>query len=303
MAETQHLVDYLVSAATGADKEGTLVLYTDSGNLISKHLVSGTWTDEETLAEEARKDSPACYLLGPTTTLILYISSTSELRGLQYNKEEEEWTEFESIPAEQLHSEGNLAACLYPDNDKEGLFAFFQVPSGELVCLDQTWSRFTLPAQPLIGTPLFADFINNAVHVFYVSKEDHCVHFLRKGNDGWVDAVATKCTINKTMKRIMIGLDEKEGLEVYALTPERELLRINSTEGGTVTIFGTVGAGGKYVASRATENAWVPYWPRPGGQQWPGQQYPGQQWPGQRWPGQQWPGQRWPGQQWPGQQW
>lgn len=263
MAETQHLVDYLVSAATAIDDEGAVVLYTDGGNLLSKHLVSGIYTDEEIIADEARKDSPASYLRGPSTALIFYISPASELRVLRYNKDDGEWVDLETAPSEQLHREGNLAACLYPDGDKEGMCVFFQAPSGELVCLDGAWARTILPAQPLIGTPLFASLMNDTVHVFYVSKEDRCVHLMRKEGEGWVDVVAAKCAVDKTLKSIMIGVNEEGELEVYALTLERELLRISSGDGGAVSAFGKVEAGGKYVANAATECAWTPCWVQP----------------------------------------
>ena len=164
MAQFQDLTRVLLSAggAMTLTGQGTNFLYTNDGNLTLKRYTGEKWADQETLAEGVRQGSPASYLLSPSTNLILYIDDSSTLRGLKYDDDDEEWVEDDTVPQQQLHEEGKLAACFLP-NSKEKSYVFFQDPSKNLVCLDSTWALSILPASPLLGTPIYATIIDDKV--------------------------------------------------------------------------------------------------------------------------------------------
>ncbi|KAJ3550243.1 hypothetical protein NM688_g5099 [Phlebia brevispora] len=251
----KQLTRVFLSAGFAADPDngGIQFLYTDDGNLIRKRLVDETWADEETIADDVRKGSPAPYLRGETVNLIFYITSSSELYTLQFDPDEEVWVDHEDAPSEEVHSEGNVTACLHAEGDKEVFYIFFQDPSQNIVCLDNTWTRSVLPAKALAGTALSATVMEDVVHVFYVSESDRSLHYIRKTDDGWVDDVAAKRVPDEPLRCFTVGQNEEKAFEIYAMTTQKAIVRITGGGEGDVQKLGKVDEEGKYVASTDAE--------------------------------------------------
>lgn len=262
MAQFQELTRILTAAggARSTTDNETVFLYTSNGTLVSKVFADDKWGDQDILASGVRANSPACYLRGISASLIFYIDSASTLHGLRYDNDEEEWLDDDTIPAVQLHDEGRLAACFVSD-DETKTYTFYQNPSQELICLDSEWAPSVLPANPLVGTHLYALVIDERVHVFYVGSDDHFMHYLVEESNGvWVDEVLAKCKLDSTLTRFMVNRGETD-LEAYAITDRKVIVQVRGGDEGSVEELGTVDEEGTFVPGTSAECCrWILNW-------------------------------------------
>ncbi|KAF7790147.1 hypothetical protein EIP86_001099 [Pleurotus ostreatoroseus] len=253
MAHFQELARVLLSAGGALDPtdKGTHFLYTNNGILTSKQLIGDKWGDQEILAKDVRKDSPAAFLLSDETHFIAYITSSSTLAAIQYDEEDEEWYEVEGLPSHRLHPEGKLAACFLAESEK--FYVFFQDPSNRLLCLDSEWSSSTLPAVPRANSPLCSTILDDSVHIFYIADGDHCIHYLLEEDGTWVDNVLATCVLDETLIRFTVGKSDEGILEAYVLTAGKVVLQIVGTADGERRELGKIDESGTFIPGTDAE--------------------------------------------------
>ncbi|KAL6305494.1 hypothetical protein BKA93DRAFT_824901 [Sparassis latifolia] len=264
MAQLQDLSRSLLAAggAMHPEGKGTYLLYTDDDSLISK-LWTGTEFDESDLiATSIRTGSPASYLLTDDIRLVVCITSDNTVRVLRYDKDEEEWTDDDTIPRYEVHSAGQLAACLGVDGR---LNTFFQDTSGRLIFLDESWNPTVLPVDVQIGSPIALAIVEKKgdahLYVFYVSK-DNRVHFVAQDDTGsWSDSRMVNCQVEEKVVRFRVALNEQtDAFEAYALTDGRTVLQITGKGDGQKNELGKIDQDGVFVPGTSAECAvyvWV----------------------------------------------
>ena len=237
----------------------TELLYTDTGTLTYANFDGDKKCDEAVIEADVRAGSPACYLYveEPDHTadrFILYADNMSLLRSSKYDEEEMEWYTDTFVPQQQLHPEGNLAACHVSGTAGNKVYIFYQDPSTGLMGLVKNggWSPFVTLAEPVVGSPISVSIVDDRLHVFYISRVDDSIHYLLEADGSWVDHVLSKTVTQEPIVRLMVGKDDEIGkLEAYALTTSKGILR--AAEGGELREIGRVNKAGKFVASTSQE--------------------------------------------------
>ncbi|THH06242.1 hypothetical protein EW146_g9675 [Bondarzewia mesenterica] len=260
MAEFQDLTRRLLAAGGAMDPEGKsmYLLYADHSSLVSKHWTGTSFGDQDVVATSVRTNSTASYLLAQNTRRIICISSSSALRALTYNDDDEEWVD-DTIPRHDVHPEGKLATSFDADNR---VYVFFQDPAGRLIQVDDAWNPTVLLAEPVAGSPIATAFVEDKIHVFYISAKDNCIHYvIQGGGSGWSDELMSKCSFEEEkVKRFSVGQNEESGaLEAYVLTEKSALLQIVGKQdekveaGEEKTVLGKVDETGTFVAGTSAE--------------------------------------------------
>jgi len=233
---------------------GAYLLYTDRSALISKHWNGSTFGDQELIATNVRENSPAAYLITPTTRLIMCISSASTLLVFRYDDEEEEWIQDAAVPRLEVHSTGKFAASMSCDGH---FCVFFQDARGRLIHLDESWFSTILLVDILDGSPISTVVINEKTHVVYISAEDHCMHDLSGDVGGkWDDVVMVGCAFDIKIERFIVAENESSGaLEAYVLTEARDIIQVIAEGEGTKRDLGKVDESGNFVAGIGTSSS------------------------------------------------
>ncbi|THH20744.1 hypothetical protein EW146_g691 [Bondarzewia mesenterica] len=260
MAQFQDLTRRLLAAGGAMHPEGKsmYLLYADRSSLISKHWTGNAFGDQDIVATSVRTNSTASYVLAPNSRRIICISSSSALRALTYNDEDEEWVD-DTIPHHDVHPEGKIATSFGADNRA---YVFFQDPAGRLIQLDDAWNPTVLPVEPVAGSPITTAFVENKIHTFYISAKDNCIHYvIQEGGNSWSDKLMSKCSFEEEkVKRFSVGKNEESGaLEAYVLTEKSALLQVVGNQDGTAdageekTVLGKVDQTGTFVAGTSAE--------------------------------------------------
>ncbi|KIJ33312.1 hypothetical protein M422DRAFT_264697 [Sphaerobolus stellatus SS14] len=219
------LTRYLLAAGGAINPDGVdaYLLYVEDDCLRLKHWTGTQFGDEETIAEDIRPGSTASYVVNGTIRTIVCISSTNVIRAWKYHEEDEEWVEDESIPAHTVHPNSHITAGV---DAEQRLRVAFQGPTGRLVILDEKWAQTALPANPIIGTPLFTVLWKGSFEVCYVSNNTR-IHMVSNNSD----KVMIDHALTENLKRMVILPNQSDELEVFGLTEKDTILRV-AMEGG-----------------------------------------------------------------------
>ncbi|PCH33954.1 hypothetical protein WOLCODRAFT_148019 [Wolfiporia cocos MD-104 SS10] len=228
------------------DEDGQISVFFQDA---SGHLVA--FGDGELITDNVRSDSTAAYLISPSSRLVVCISSSSTLRLLRYDEDDEEWVDDDKFPQLSVHRDGNLSA----DIDEDGqISVFFQDASGHLVYVNTAGAPIVLPANPVAGSPISALRTGGEPAAFYVSAKDSHLHYITQSRSGtWTDQSLMDLTIEDRLRQIMVGGSEKSGPEIFALTEDRKLLQYVMGGEGQRRELGKVDQAGKYVPGTTAE--------------------------------------------------
>ncbi|KAF8517817.1 hypothetical protein JB92DRAFT_2904692 [Gautieria morchelliformis] len=253
MAQFQDLTRVLLSAggAPHPEGKGSYLLYTDQSSLTSKHWTGNTFGDQELVAKSVRANSPAAYLLAPTTRLIICISSSSTLRALRYDDDDEEWVDDKTILHIDVHPEGKLSASL---DRNEDVRVVYQDPMGNLVFLNN-WTPTVLPADPIAGSPLSTVVDGDKLHVFYISAKDNCIHYVTRAPEGsWSGNVMVNCPVEEKIKRFIVApIGDTINFDAYLLTADDMLLQVTPEGDGVKRELGKIDSKGIFVPGTSAQ--------------------------------------------------
>ena len=254
MSQLQDLARILTSAAVDLNPtEGMSLLHISGNTLVSKKWTSGTYGEEELIASDARADAPAAaFFTTPDKRIVVYVSSSSLIRAVQFDKDEEEWNEVEPLPHLEVLQNGQVAAGV----DRNGqMGVFYQDSLGDLVYLDDKWNPSVLPPVSIkAGSPLATLFVGDDLSVAFVSKNGG-IHTLTRDNKGvWLEKELTQQLMVDGIIRFMPV--PAEGNVVYVLTDKRTMYKI-SGKGVTAEEMGYVDDSGTYVAKTSAESVFA----------------------------------------------
>ncbi|KAF9465824.1 hypothetical protein BDZ94DRAFT_1253276 [Collybia nuda] len=244
--------------------QGVYTLHVDSADnssysLISKHWTGYSFESREFIHRPVRRDTTAAYFNTSIPRCIVCLSPSSAICVLEYSTDEEGWVNTR-IPRYNVHHNGSFVACMW---EKRELHVFFQDPLGKLVHLDiNNKNLFTLPAYPIVSSPMFATTFDAKMHVFYISNRDHKIHFTTvvPGKSS-KDNIMSKYKFTEGPRQFMVTsilVKGKASFSAYMLTENRELLRISGD--GKRSVLGTMNVSGEFVSGmqidRCCGEAW-----------------------------------------------
>lgn len=258
MTKLQSLTRSLLAAGFAKSQDGKeqYLLYVDSRqSFLQCHQWSGnSFGKQELIASSVRPNSTAAFLITPIGKLVICVSPSSSLDAYRYDPEEREWDESDEIPPNVVHPDGKLASSL----DTRGrLHTVYQDPSGKLVYLDNSWSNTSLNVSPMLGSPLSISAIGDTLHIFYVSARDNFIHDATATNGKWNDRIVVKHKFGKNLKNFMMVETESREKEVYVLTVDDKLLKIDAEN--QLMKLGTVQMG-KFVSERSVDHCAKDAW-------------------------------------------
>jgi hypothetical protein len=263
MSQLQDLARILMAAGGHVHPErskGVYLLYIDdTGKLVSKLWTGQDFGEMELIAESARLDSMAAYLIIPDSQSsdddepsrsVIYISSTSALSVARYDDDDDQWVVDDSIAQFQVHADGKVTAAA----DSSGnVHVFFENPSRQLIHVDSAWTPTVLSTDHVDGSPLVASLVEGTMQLFYVSASDKCVHsMLRQQNGSWTDSKLAQYAFETKPKNFLMLPDDEKALNAFALTEQNQVLWI--TADGKTTTLGVVDSMGKLIALTSEEN-------------------------------------------------
>jgi hypothetical protein len=228
MTQLDDLAFVLMAAGGAADSEksGSHLLYVDpeTSSLVSKFWPGG---DEELgqpeiIAESARLNSKASYIIGESIRLIVYISSSDELRVSEFDSDSDEWFDDEAIPHYKVHPVGHLSAVLFA-NDR--IRIIFQDSSARFNILDKvdgSWTPTIIPVEPTAGSPIGSWICDDQLHLFYVSAKDNCLHYVvEEAGGSWNDVALPTCVFDKLKPirlTVLPGVTTEKLFQVYVIS-------------------------------------------------------------------------------------
>ncbi|KAF9045503.1 hypothetical protein BJ165DRAFT_1477790 [Panaeolus papilionaceus] len=240
------------ASAISTDKKTVHTIETSNSSLISKAWTDQTLISETTIVDFVRPNSSAAYMMSPDILeTIVYVDPSSRLRVLEFDEESEDW--FERASNEILYEVdplGNLAAC---SNGHGSISVFFQRRKGILATfnLDEPLLTSEIHLHIARGSPLWAGFIRGAIHIFYISTLDRCVHFAKQKDvdSGWVDKVWTRQPFKEMATKFYVVPDlsgSRVKYEAYVLTQDMSFLHIATN--GQWSKLGRVDQRGDFVS-------------------------------------------------------
>ena len=255
VAQLQSLTHRLLAAGYAKSQDGKekYLLYVDTQTSL---LQCQRWSGDSLAKEElvlgsaVRPNSTAACLITPTGKRIICITPSSVLRCCTYNDEEQQWVEDvnDIFSAYVVHRDGKITASV----DANGRFhVIFQDESQRLTYINNLFSSIVLDVKPLVGSPLSISAVGNTLHVYYISAEDDFIHELVYGADNtWKKRIVTRQRFDKKIQSFVVGESGSGDEELYLLTGDNVLLKIDVQE--RPTRLGTVQKG-KFISERSVD--------------------------------------------------
>ncbi|KAL1615859.1 hypothetical protein SLS56_011644 [Neofusicoccum ribis] len=239
-ADVQKIALYLNAAGfTAKDEKTSCILKGDNGSLIEQNFNGTDIIDEIFIAENVKADTSALYINGPDQGMIIYVAQSNTLGCVQRTSkpgDEPEWTE---VPIAGLNTvvispTSRIAGTI------DGLIVFFQHPDGSVKSIiyndESKWEEGdTVPAAATAGTPLYTMELENALGVFYLSKDRKIYGQLQDNETGeWKEHVIKNSLFEESVSNFILIWDgEQKAMNAYILAGTT-LVHIDGSDGRKV---------------------------------------------------------------------
>ncbi|KAI5462815.1 hypothetical protein BGZ63DRAFT_462195 [Mariannaea sp. PMI_226] len=265
----QDLARTLVAAGSirspDADEEGIYLLNVSDSNLVEKLWVGDGAKSELVIASDAKANTTAAYLLDAAQDirLVVFIDQSHTVQCYAYNDEIEEWEktglgEKWNITA---HPQSKLSATFGPKGD---IVVCYQDTAGRLAGVmsvaEGEWKKLgPLKADPVTGTPICLDVIDDKLHLFYASKDSSVRYLvLNSATNDWQVNLLPNTKFETPIDNFSVAKNPDTGFfQSYFLTAG-SLWNVNGDK--EKTRLGKVERNGKLIPADNAQAGWRVYW-------------------------------------------
>ncbi|KAG8532880.1 uncharacterized protein KY384_002758 [Bacidia gigantensis] len=230
------------------EEEKFYLVHVRDGNMIEKLWVGDNAKNEVVIASDARDSTTASYLIYAGQDLCY-----------AYNEDIEEWEQTGLGRKWNIvtspHSK--LSASFGPNGT---IVVSYQDPAGRLAgvmsAAEDKWEAFSPPeADPLAGTPLCLENIDDKMHLFYVGKNSNLRYLLFDPAIGkWQDNVLQTAKFDTPIDNFSVVKNpEKDSFQSYFLTGG-SMWNVDGDKGKTH--LGKVESNGKLIPSDKAQAGW-----------------------------------------------
>ncbi|KAL7619746.1 hypothetical protein AAE478_010288 [Parahypoxylon ruwenzoriense] len=254
-SQLKPIVRCLQSVGSTSNCEGSLCLLSQTGGRLTEKIYQDEKVQEQRrVANDARPDTSAAYLVTEDQALALYINGSNQLKCSAFNQTTEKW---KSVPLKGLgsvpvHPKSRVSAASTPDGD----LVFYQATDGtirSIVYSEKSWTEgLPVPGVAQVGTPLWAFSSDKDLVVAMLDEGGNvCCYVKGLKATQWTENVLPNSQFESPVTNMVVMQDT--GFEAFVLSGT-EVVRIGENESRVV--LGSVSAStGEFEPSTAAESS------------------------------------------------